>query len=206
MAKKPSKLKIDSKKANEEEASQSVEGSERVPPNSVGSPFTPLLEVSNDVQKLVRVNRQQGGGKPAGISNESGNHCYRNAVLTMLLNSKPFVAYLSSTKDSEPDLPDSESRDQLLLRRLGYMATAEVDKGKSELQKRLDKTVKLFWNATCFPKKTSSTQAQSQLPIGSWADFRKDSAAKYTDSLEEDVPVFLGWILETYTGSWSIIN
>jgi len=190
-AEKPSKLKVDTEKANEEQLQQ-------LAPNSVGPPFTPFLTVSNDVQKLVRKNRQQGGSKPTGISNNSGNHCYRNAVLTMLLNSKPFVAYVSSTKDNEPDLPDSESRGQLLLRRLRHMAAA-VDKGEPELQDRLDKTVKHFWKATCFPKETNNNQAQSQVSLRPWAAVQKakDSVAEYPDSHEEDAAEFLGWMLET---------
>lgn len=210
LTKKPSKLNVDTKKANrqqlqqpqgppsDEGAGQLAEDSQDLAPNSVGPPFTPLLRGPDELQKLVRVRKQRRGKIPVGISNERGNHCYRNAVLTMLLNSEPFVAYMRWTNNDEPDLPDPEPLNRLLLRRLGFMA-AEIDKDKPESQKRLDQTVKLFWKATCFPKKTGNSQSQSELPMGSWADFRgrKDGAVKYTDSHEEDAAEYLGWILET---------
>jgi len=210
LTKKPSKLNVDTNKANgqqlqqprvppsDEGAGQSAEDSQDMAPNSVGPPFTPLLRGPDDLQKLVRMRKQRRGKIPVGISNRSGNHCYRNAVLTLLLNSESFVAYMKWTNNDEPDLPDPESLNQLLLRRLGFMA-AEVDKDKPETQKRLDQTVKLFWKATCFPKKTGNAQSQTELPMGSWAGFRgrKDGATKYPDSHEEDAAEYLGWILET---------
>lgn len=63
------------------------------PRDSVGPVFTPPSPVNDDFQKAMRRSEIQKDLKPLGLPNPKLLLCYRNAVLTMLINSDAFISY-----------------------------------------------------------------------------------------------------------------
>ncbi|KAK5954193.1 hypothetical protein OHC33_004766 [Knufia fluminis] len=195
----PAQLTVNTEKANTQQPTDPSSASavrpadaagRDVAPNSVGPPFTPVINVSDLLKQGVRA-RTNIGEMPTGISNGPGIHCYRNAVLTMLLSCEPFMACID--QGTGPIQPEAGSLD--VLDWVHYVA----EKAKQGNQAELDEAVKGFWDATCFPSEDQRATVDDKLPHKTWATFRsskRDDNVR-ADETEEDANEFLTWLLST---------
>lgn len=164
--------------------------------DSVGPPFSPPPRVYNDfsiaMQQTVPANV-----KPMGMSNEI-NQCYRNAVLTMLINCDVFVAYARWHLDNESHLSTLTTlRGSRVLRFLTRMARInESQRSRDIKQKELDDIVAGFWEAAAFPLDAENDSHKTIWPPkGPWG-----ALPNVKDYQQEDAAEFLSWLLDTIDG------
>ncbi|KAL9110872.1 MAG: hypothetical protein Q9227_004672 [Pyrenula ochraceoflavens] len=133
---------------------------------------------------MERLHRQ-GGGR-VGIENP-GNLCYRNAVVILLLNAEPFVAYVISEHPQSCKLIP----DDCLLCHFGAIARAYwPEKGQVQggaFQESVDK----FWSLC----ETNGTTA-------SWQEILKEEETEYRDDdgnfEQQDAHLLLEWMVNAF--------
>jgi len=164
--------------------------------DSVGPPFTPPPRVYDEFLTAME-RRDPPNVTPMGMKN-LGNQCYRNAVLTMLINSDVFIAYARWHLDNEPQYSIMAAlRGSSVLRTLVQMASInESQKSLDVKQAELYGKVADFWRAAAFPQDpTDISHKMTWPPEGPWGAL--EGVDNYA---QEDAGEFLIWLLGTIDG------
>lgn len=168
------------------------------PPDSVGWVFPSFPRVADDLVSTVRTLPARPDHRPLGVKNKNGgNLCYRNAVLTMLINCDPLMAYASwhLANEAAPAADSGKLTGVSLLKYLVSLwqvrdAPADQQDGVSML---LNLRVAKFWLDVGYPLKSPAKWEMRLLPpSGTWGTF--SGSLNHT---QQDAAEFMGWVLGT---------
>ncbi|KAJ9651395.1 hypothetical protein H2198_009310, partial [Neophaeococcomyces mojaviensis] len=140
--------------------------------------------------------------RPWGLRNPGDqNWCYRNAVITALLSSKRFVAYICGWHmpreyDNNASLQEKRYNMLTLLDGIGRV----LNDGKST-RSDVEEEIARFRDRVMFPKGISEAKIRTYLPIGSWRGTPGDTRA--TLKMQCDASEFLQWILDSIAAQLS---
>ena len=121
------------------------------PPDSVGPPFLPPIQIHDQFIRRLETCRQPLSKWPYGIENRALSHCYRNAVLSMLMYSETFMAYVRthlSVESGTSMLKKGGSPNLRCLQRMVDVVAGNED--RVTIQERLNTEVgAMLWKYFC---------------------------------------------------------
>lgn len=156
---------------------------------SVGDGFVAPTRHNAKLEAVIANGKDREIFGSSGFANKSGVHCYRNAVLSILLNSRAFAAYCQQW---HMRLEYSENR----YVKYCHMLRLLHDIGRETNQVKKDRLVSKLWRRTCFPANQRHLQYRDQLPGNFWETRDLVDAADG----QKDASEWLGWVLQTIEG------
>lgn len=156
---------------------------------SVGVNFEPPITANGALTNVIRTGSNNQTFHISGLSNGTAVHCYRNAILTMLLASRAFATYCQEWHMQREYSEARFSRSCHILRLL-------YDIGRAKNLAQRDNRVEKLWKRTCFPLTERHLAYRDQLAPANTGGFFMDSDPERSDG-QKDALEWLQWLFAT---------